>query len=386
MMAVDLDQLMEEMKQEKAPKPSRQKSLVDSVLDELTQEKQQTLSDLIAPKPSEPSFFSKPVENIVEPVLGATGALAGGMAGAPLGMPGMLAGGALGYAGGAALARPIGVATGEMKPSSSALDELKKTGNLILEGGAFEAGGRLLGKGADLALKGGKSLLRGLIAGQVRPMTPEQQLIVNTTKEMGVNLRPSELTQSDVAAQVEQNARRSLYGRGKFQKLDDENSANLVHFYDTLAEKSWGQSQTPEQLGQLVQQAVRGEVVPDVTAVNRGLFQILSRQTGDAPIVSSVQSLPRARELAEKFDEKVFPKSHEIAKNIEEILSQTGTTSGLPIAGKAESTRIPKDLTFTQALDARSKLLELSRTGELMSSREEYVAKNLANTIDDAME
>jgi len=433
-MAVDLDEIMTEARQERssaqAPQTPKSRSLVDDVLDEMQGKSSKSLSDLIRPVPAptpEPSPLNKPVENFAEPVLGVTGALLGGMAGTPLGLPGMIAGGTLGYGGGVALSHAIGTATGERAAPTSALDALKQTGNLILEGGMFELGGRLLGKAADYTVKGGKGLLRALISGQAKAMTPEQQMIVETATTMGVHLRPSEITGRDVAAQVEQNARRSLFGRGKFQRLDDENSANLIHFYDTLAEQNFGKAQSPQELGRLVQAAITGQVVPDVQAVNRGLYQVLARQTGDAAIVSSESVLPRARALTGVFNEQVFPKSYAIAKDIEEIVSQRGPTTGLTVtssmskqkpeeiflspikdalgrdipsivpatesqllrlkvAEKSETPRFPKDLNFMQAHDARSKLLALTQTGEILSSREQKVAANLAESLDTAME
>ena len=400
-------------------------------------------AEQVKPESAEPF---RPVNTFVRPVLEGVGAAGGILAGTPLGPYGQAVGGALGYAGGSALASIAETAAGERPAPTSFPQALKETGEHLTGGALFEAGGQVTGKFLEIGKTAGKSLIRALVSGQAKAITPEQQLLVDTAQEMGTLLRPAEVTGSDVAAQVAQNARRSLFGRGKFQDLDERNSTALINFFDYYAEKVFGQQQSPQELGRLVQAAVKGEVIPDTQLVNRGLFQTLQQRTGNAAIVQSENILPVANELQQTFDPKVFPKSYEIAAKIADIVSKPGRVTGVtvkrgdvitspelrgPLTGqpselrtslgtpnysdkgfilpeesqlmgsvsgqggrrpqisieaKSEAPRVPKTLTFMEAHDARSMLLDLTRTGEVLSTREEAVASRLAKVMDTAMD
>jgi len=358
----------------------------------------------------------RPASSLVRPALEGLGTVAGVTLTAPLSPVGQAAGGALGFAGGSALADFAETMMGERAPLMTAPEVLGRTKEHLEQGGLMESGGRIISHAIQGAKTGTKSLLRLIIAGQAKPITPEQKIIADTAQEMGIHLRPSEITSSDTAAQVEQNARRSWYGRGKFQRLDEENSRNLINFYETYAEKVFGKQESPLELGRLVQDAVKGHVIPDVQAVNKGLYQTLHHQTGGARIVDTSTPLKAAEQLKNVFSQEMFPKSHAIAAKLYELLSEPGATTGLRVkrgdvqleSGESqlsgavrgqggrypqlhikqvsEAPRKPSMLTYMQAHDARSLLLDLSRTGEMLSSREKSVATNLAGSLDDAME
>jgi hypothetical protein len=345
-----------------------------------------------------------PVKTYARPVIEGLGMAGGILAGSPLGPYGAAGGAALGYAGGGAISDLVEQIAREREGPKSITDAIKRTGEHLYEGAWAEAGGRVINSALLGAKEFVRSTIRGLIAGQVKPISQEQQLIVDTAKQMGLSLRPSEVTGRDAAAKLEGFARRSIIGSKHFQKFDEENAKYLVQFYDEFAERSWGAHQSQQELGRLIQDAVKGRVIPDTQAVNKGLFQALARDTKDAPIVSSSDILPRARELQNAFPIDLFPKSHSIAARIAEIVSQPGPTTGLKVSkGEAvsgmegrrpqlnvktlsDAPRQSRDMNFMEAHDARSLLLELTRTGEVLSSRERNVAGNLAASLDRAME
>lgn len=128
--------------------------------------------------------------------LPVAGAIGGALAGGPAGGVGSFAGAGLGYAGGVEANRSILALAGF--PSQKTLGErTKDVAKETLEGGAFEAGGRLLGSAAGSVISGlktgydfGVKPLAQLLARSITGTTPDVIREVLPLAEKGVRIPP----------------------------------------------------------------------------------------------------------------------------------------------------------------------------------------------------
>ncbi len=268
-------------------------------------------------------------------------------------------------------------------------------------GALGEVGGQVL-SGAGQALKGQVGrLLSGIPRGG---LLPADAAVAKTADEMGVTRRPAELSANDVAAQIEQNARRSMFGKNKFQQLDLKNEQAFRSKIEDYANITFDAARTPQESGRLIQDAIEQKIIPEWQAVNRGLYQQLAKATNNQPIVQTTSIFEKARQLSAAIDPRIYPKSQALAQKIEELVSESGYTTGmtvrrlekaaipeqpqissllsefgkpiekpplpaqpaklhgLDIVEKSEGLARPKNIDFMAAHDARSLLLEINRT------------------------
>lgn len=338
------------------------------------------------------------------------------------GVAGSSVGGGLGAVGGEAITAPPNVNLG--------VDELRSP---FLrgagEGAIAELGGRGVLKLGDMGLK----ILSNKLSGG--PLTrPADIQALQSAEKMGVQLRPAEVTQDDVAAQIEQNARRSMFGKGKFQEHDIVQNENYQKAVEGYADQVFGTAKTPQSAGNLVQDAIKGNA-QDFRLVTRGMYKRLSDATGDAPIVETKSAYQQAVAMRNSINPKVSPQAYAIADKVVSELSESGYTTGLkvtrmqpefpgpttglkvktitgpegdlqglkikersegqPIQGPLEGLNVqtrsegqprPKNLNFMQAHDIRSNLLDVSRTGEVLPERVNSLSGQLAKTLDTSME
>lgn len=279
------------------------------------------------------------------------------------------------------------------------------------EGMAGEGMGQGIIKGLDkFILQPAARYMTGAPKGGLRPV---DQSVLDDATNMGVILRPGEVTADDVAAQIEQNARRSMFGKKKFQERDIANEQAFRGTIENYADEVYGQARSTQDTGRLIQDALTNKAIPEFQAVNRGLYKVLHRQTDGQKLIPTHDIYERATGLSGAIDEKLYPKAHAIAKKIEDVVSERGYTTGMKVTrreGKAqlgptvegppiqpplerlkvversEGLPRPKNIDFMQAHDARALLLEINRTGEGLPNRARAVAGNLAESIDTAME
>ena len=231
---------------------------------------------------------------------------------------------------------------------------------------------------------------------------PEDLRIAKQAEDMGVILRPAEVSRSDVAAQVEQNAARSLFGKGKFQERDIKNEAAFRMNIESWADSAMNQvSKSPQELGRMVQDAIENKAMPEYQVVTRGLYKQLHQMTDGEKLVQTKRLFDIATELKSSIDPKLYPKANAIAEKIADQVSEHGYTTGmtvkkvaqggnqlerLTVKQRSEGLPRPKNIDFMEAHDLRSLLLEINRTKEGLPKRQQAIAGNLAEVTDQAME
>lgn len=356
----------------------------------------------------------------------AMGAARGAVAGSRLGPLGAAAGGVAGGILGAGIGG--GIASSVQPTAEYGLGlrsnlTPQEIGQNVMHGAGMAALGE---SGARAAIGTANAVMRpmGRALTGSKQVTPEDLRIASEAEKMGVQLRPSEISQSDTAAQIEMNAARSLFGKAKFQSLDIKNEAAFRQSIESYADQAFGQAQKQQTAGRLVQEAIEGKATPDYQMVNRGLYRNLDSITGDEPIVQTHSIFKQAHGLTGSIDEKLYPKAYAIAKKIEDQVSAPGPVTGLTvkkqqipaiperiveekdiygatiqktipgepaklgklsIEQRSEGQSIPKAITFMTAHDLRSLMLEITRTGEGLPKRQQSVAAGLANSLDQAM-
>lgn len=337
------------------------------------------------------------------------------------GVSGSSLGGGLGAVGGEVITAPPNVNLGVNELKSPFL---RGAG----EGAVAELGGRGLLKLGDMGLK----VLSNKISGGPLARPADIQALQDSQR-MGVQLRPAEVTQDDVAAQIEQNARRSMFGKGKFQEHDIVQNENYRKSVEGYADQVFGAAKTPQLAGALVQEAVKGSA-QDFRAVTRGMYKNISKTTGDVPIVDTKAAYNQALALRNSINQKVSPQAYAIADKVVSELSERGVTTGLDVAktysksvpeqviksplldetgspiikgvipeqpsrltgikakqnlekgNLSEGRPVPKNINFMQAHDIRSSLLDVARTGEVLPERVSSLSGQLAKTLDTSME
>ena len=320
---------------------------------------------------------------------GPTGALVGGLAGGALG-----AAGGTGAAG--ALRQPTEYALG-LQPRLS----VERIGQDVMHGAEAGAIGELAGRG----IIGGVNTLIARPLGRMvtgsKYATPEDLRIAELAEKMGITLRPSEVSRGDVAAQVEMNAARSMFGKSQFQLRDFANEKVLSKYVDDQVRADFGAPLTQQEAGATIQQIVKEEAIPAWKQTVQTAYEQVGQVVTKPVPMQAV--LPTVRTLRNAVDEKLFPKSRAILDKIEQEITQPGPVTGLTVkriggeevaplerlkvTERSEAPRQPRNLNFKEAIDIRSYLLAIGReAGEALPSRAQGLAGKLAKLFDNQME
>ena len=229
---------------------------------------------------------------------GATaGALYGTQLGAPLGPMGAGIGGFLGGIAGAGLglagtraAVEGGKAMVGARPPITADEAIERGQRALMEGVAGEG----LFRGVAGIPQGYRALKRGLLAGTIGP---EERALYQQAQGMGIHLTPDTLTSSKAPQMVGQTLRRTLAGGGKFEARDIENEMNLRKAVDTWADDALGKYAGPVEQGELIQKAIKGEVIPEHRAMVGELYKELDKKTGGARIIDTTDLYGNLQEI-----------------------------------------------------------------------------------------
>lgn len=302
---------------------------------------------------------------------GATaGALYGTQLGAPLGPMGAAGGGFLGGVIGAGLglagtraAVEGGKAMVGARPPITADEAISRGQRALMEGMAGEGVFRSI---AGIP-QGYRALKRGLLAGTIGP---EERALYQQAQGMGIHLTPDTLTSSKAPQMVGQTLRRTLAGGGKFEARDIENELNLRKAVDTWADDALGKYAGPVEQGELIQKAIKGEVIPEHREMVGQLYKELDQKTGGARIVDTTDLYSNLQEirnsLARRGDTHAGALSaiDDVIQRITKKGNVTGLTvkrktegeqlTGLNVSEKSDAPRQPVNLTFHEAQEIRS--------------------------------
>lgn len=209
------------------------------------------------------------------------------------------------------------------------LPKLKTFGRGFGEGLTAETGGLALMKGLDkLALEP----LSKYMAGTPKTgLKAEDAAVWKNAQDMGVTLRPAEITADDVAAQVQMNAQRSMFGKDRFQALDLKNEQAFRKVIDEYADTTFDRARTDQTHGQLIQRAIQGGQT-DFSDVTRAMYGRLRESTKGEKIIDTGVLLPQMQQLTRAINKDVHPKTYAVAKEIEDQISETGYTTGLRVS------------------------------------------------------
>lgn len=329
---------------------------------------------------------------------GMAGAARGALAGSRLGPYGALAGGLLGGIAGAGIGtagarnaiQQAEVVAG-MRPMPTADEAIADTRRAFLEGATAETVGRGI-MAVPSALRGaGKRLLAGGIAPEERGVYHEAQQLGNLGMigpqplERGIHLTPSTLSEGKTPQLVENTLRRSLAGGGKFKAMDIQNEQNLQRVTEQWADATLGRYAGPIEQGQLIQDAIKGKVIPEHKQLVKALYTNLDKQTGNAAIVPTDDIYKELQGIRASLARRGDTHADAIA-TIDDVLEQMskegratgmivkrgevdtpegtvlqGTVQGmggrrpqLHVQEKSKALREPVPLTFQQAQDLRS--------------------------------
>ncbi len=275
--------------------------------------------------------------------LGATGgatagALYGTQLGAPFGPMGAAAGGFLGGVAGAGLglagtraAVEGGKALAGARPPITADEAIASGQRALMEGVA--------GEGVFRAItgipQGYRALKSSLLAGAIKP---EERALYQQAQGMGIHLSPDTLTDSKAPKMVGQTLRRTLAGGGKFEARSIENELNLRKAVDTWAEQSLGKYAGEMEQGQLLQKALKNEVIPEHKAMVSQLYKDINDRTGGAKIVDTTvpyQELTEIRDSLKKYGD-TYKGAIATLDDALERLSKKGPVTGLNVKKEME--------------------------------------------------
>lgn len=367
---------------------------------------------------------------------GARGAASGSRLGAPLGpwgaAAGGLVGGVLGAGMGGAASRSAGLTASEiagLREPTSVEEKLAAIKRGAEEGAIGEIGGQAL-------IHGGKAVgasVRRLLGGKA---TPEQLQLMQEAGQMGVQLRPAEVTENPVSMLLERSLRRTLGGQNTFRKVDFANDENFKMAVDTFAEREWGKAIEAHEVEDLVKRTIEGQVIPEGRQVVRGLYNHLKTATDGKFVVDPTEIFESVKLMKAAVDKDLHPKTYALLNLVEKQISEKGPITGLVvkrgektvpekvipsslvdqtgqpypskvipgstslkgstpggmtgspqlrITEKSEGRAVPRPLDFLEAHDIRSHLLDIRRQGELLPDLVHNKASATAQMIDEAM-
>ena len=336
------------------------------------------------------------------PEIGAAtaGAMAGAQQAARLPLPGLLkplsivAGGVTGATAGLTALRSGRQSLEQGQPVS--FDQLMAEGQ---RSGAEAAAGEGLGAGARLLGKAYRSSRQAFLSG--RTGTPEELQVFNQAKDMGVHLRPADVTLSPTALRTEQYARETQAGSDLFRKRDVLNQDNFKQAFDRELSDAVASKVTPQERGALIKDLIERRAIPEYQELARRGYDQLRQVTGGEKVVLPTESFALAKELAGSVTAETNPKAAGIIQkvlgqlgqrgpttglNVKRISSDEGVLQGLRVREKSETPSIARPLDFMEAHDIRSMLGELSYTGETLPGKAKGIASKLWSDLGHEME
>lgn len=169
-----------------------------------------------------------PVHRYVRPALEAAGTVLGGIFGTPVAPPyGTMAGGALGFAGGDALASLAERVAGERPPINSVAQVGRETVDALGRGSLVEAGGRVTGK-----------IIGKVLAPFNKQYEGENRALDEIAKERGITLDPHEILQNRPLALGHKVLENVPFTSGMVQRSEIQKLGALTKEWQSLREQS----------------------------------------------------------------------------------------------------------------------------------------------------
>lgn len=358
---VDPDELRRSMIEEQVREMQRSGVKVPAIGQRAPNPRQEALTGSQTPR-----IVSLPTgafETIGEAAGGTGGGMAGAARGALMGsrlgpygaVAGGLIGGVLGAGAGTAASRNA-IQQAEVlagaRPMPTADEAIADTRRAFLEGATAETVGRGI-MAVPAAARGlGKRLLAGEIAPEERGIYREAQQLGNLGMigpqplGSGVHLTPSTLSEGKSPQLVENTVRRSLSGGGTFKAMDLQNEQNLQRITEQWADATLGRYAGPLEQGQLIQNAIKGKIIPEHKQLVKSLYANLDRQTGNAAIVPSDDIYTELQGIRASLARRGETHADAIATidDVLEQMSKEGPSTGLTVKTKTE----PKTLYIEQ--------------------------------------
>ena len=207
------------------------------------------------------------------------------------------------------------------------IDEAQRSGMEATTGEAIGAVPRLLGRGYRV---GKQALLAG------RAAQPEELKIFEQAKEMGVHLRPADVTLSPGALRTEQTLRGTQAGADVFKKRDMLNQENFERAYSTQLADTVASRITPQERGQLLKDVIEGRAIPEYQEMARRGYDGLRQITDGEKVVIPKESFALAQELANSVTVDTNPKAAGIIKKVLDQVGQPGKQTGLTVKSKSD--------------------------------------------------
>lgn len=211
---------------------------------------------------------------------------------------------------------------GALPSADEAIADTQRALGETVVGEGLGVGLRLLGKGYQ---RGKQYVLAG------RPATSSELQTFESAKDMGVHLRPADVTASPAALRTEQTLRTTQAGSDIFRGRDILNQETFSKAYerdllDTVATKT-----TPQERGQLIQHVIEGRAIPEYQEMARRGFDELRTITQGEKLVVPKESFALAQELAASVTADTNPKARGIVARVLEQIGQPGTATGMKV-------------------------------------------------------
>lgn len=291
---------------------------------------------------------------------GMAGAARGALAGARFGPYGAFAGGLIGGIGGAGVGTAASrnaiqqaeVAAG-LRPLPTADEAIADTRRAFLEGATAETVGRGI-MAVPAAARGlGKRLLADGITPEERGVFQEAQQFGNLARQgpqplgSGIHLTPGTLTDAKSPQLIEHTIRRSITGGEKFKAMDIQNELALRRVTQEWADATLGKYTDPYYQGKLIQDALKGKVIPEHKQLVKSLYANLDRQTGDAAIVPSDDIYRELQGIRASLARRGDTHADAIATidDVLEQMSKEGPSTGLTVKRMESKAQPPQTVT-----------------------------------------
>lgn len=314
------------------------------------------------------------VEDIAYPGMGA---LAGGIAGASLGPPGVIGGGAIGAVGGETLKQIKRRIMGEGGAPKTLTESIVNALGVAAGGAAQEAG----------------PLLRQLSQAPKAPL-PAQKLAM----EFGVPMTKAQQTQGGVRSAYESILRRSFGGPGVFREFDEVQNARIGKAADEIADSITTKGLSKQEFGTFVGSKLQAADAAASKIYDEAL-EVVSRSGASevpvfvkGPLQQRASELVRQIELPPDFEAglsniesrstaigilKNFTRAEKVTKDVSPLVTERGEQI-------TRTTVEPIKMTWEQARRLRTQLFQLTNSGELNIGK--GALKQLNRELDSAME
>lgn len=268
-----------------------------------------------------------PVHKYVRPALELGGMMAGGVAGAPLGPVGAVGGGALGYAGGDALASLIERIAGERPPIQSVEQAIGETGRSIGTGAALEMGAGIVGKAVGTVASKALAPFRSQYEG-------EGKALDELARSKGITLDPHEVSQSMPLALTHKTLEKLPFTSGMIQRNEAKKLEDLTKEWTRLRDQTGtGQRQRLGDVGQKIQDTVEKEL--DRLGMRQGEIRDAAREQ----ILQQVGSPVSYKDLGAQ-SQKALLDHHQGLKDVENTAWEYAR-AGVP-DGRVVTSDLPK--------------------------------------------